>query len=84
MSAQQDEIRRLIAEKRDAISANLEAFFSRNMEDLVAAGMAQGSVAKAAFRAGLLARLLAEGPHATIKELRHFADSLEKQVGHAN
>jgi hypothetical protein len=54
------------------------------MEDLVAAGMAQGSVAKAAFRAGLLARLLAEGPHATIKELRHFADSLEKQVGHAN
>lgn len=67
----------LIRSMKGTLIGNLNNFWTRSAEDLVAGGVPRGEVAESLFTVGLTYKLAAEGKDATVRHLHALADYIE-------
>ncbi|MCK1401972.1 hypothetical protein IVB45_17785 [Bradyrhizobium sp. 4] len=67
----------LIRAMKGTLMGNLNNFWTRSAEDLVAGGVPRSEVAESLFTVGLTYKLAAEGKDATVRHLHTLADFIE-------
>ena len=75
---ERDEILKMLQANAGTITENIGEFLIRNVEDLIAVGVAERTLANEMFGIALCHMVSLDGVYAAIAEIRRRADVLEK------